>query len=678
MIRGILIWVCCLFFAGKTIGQTSLDSLMNAYEGHEHDTLGVKWILEIAYYHVQEGNQEDALFWNEKGRKLAFKLDYWKGVKNSFSDWAYFYSRKGNFSEAAKTYDSLVQLAWKYEDRNTVAEMLFRQGVMLRRAGRYGEATKSLLNAKSDFEQLGESKNIGDVELELGIVHDQTRAYDEALKYYQRSLSMYLNIGDKNRTSRAYQMLGANFYNREEFQKSIEYFLKSSELITNRKNLSACFGNIASCYVRLGRFEQALIYYQRSLAIKEDYDDKPGMAIAHSNIGNCYSELGIYEEAKVHVDIGVRLALEMQSPYIYQNALHQLYKTEQRAGKYKEAYEVFETFTQIRDSLLNNEQLLEINQMKAEYTFQQEKDSIFHQSEARQLVLEQEAEIQRLTVVSLYLGLAGLLFAAVVGAYLLRSRIRSNQQLSILNQTVKEKNEYLIELNRVKTRFFTIIAHDLRGPMTTFLGYYEMMLNQLQNQLHTDQDTHLDRLRENIHLSAERMLNLLDSLVNWAMKEEGALSYEPENLNLRDSFEQAFQSLEHQAQLKQINVNMDVDAAVTIWADRNSLLTVLRNLISNAIKFTPESGKIDLSGRDLGSKIDVEIIDNGVGMTNEKLKSIYEIREQKSTSGTNGEVGSGLGLNIVHDFVKMNQGSIQVQSNPDEGTSFRLRFPVGG
>ncbi|SFS40756.1 Signal transduction histidine kinase [Lutibacter maritimus] len=239
---------------------------------------------------------------------------------------------------------------------------------------------------------------------------------------------------------------------------------------------------------------------------------------------------------------------------------------------------------------------------------------------------------------------------------------------------LKEKdNLKLSELNKSKDKFFSIIAHDLRGPLGGLQQIGELLwLNNIS-------DEKRDQLTKSLYQNSKLTFNLLDNLLKWANTNAGLIIYKPYKLNFREIVLNNVRLFNSQVKLKNIKLSCNFEKDLFVYADYDMVDTVIRNLISNAIKFTPINGKIDI----IIDKIDVAqntctiaIIDNGIGITKETLLKVFEINSIVSTFGTNKEKGTGLGLKLCKEFLTINKGNIKIESHLEKGTKVYLTLPI--
>jgi ligand-binding sensor domain-containing protein/signal transduction histidine kinase len=240
------------------------------------------------------------------------------------------------------------------------------------------------------------------------------------------------------------------------------------------------------------------------------------------------------------------------------------------------------------------------------------------------------------------------------------------------SQVLEEINKQLSFLNATKDKIFSIIAHDLRNPFHTVMGFSELLMLKF-NKLPQEKVSKYIQL---IHTASLNGNNLLENLLHWSRSQTGKITYEPEPIDLMQVIRQTLNLLNINAHHKNITIDISVGSATQIFADPNMILTILRNLISNAIKFTPENGHISISSVSQLSYAEITIEDNGIGIAKEIQPTLFESSSGVSTKGTNNEQGTGLGLILCREFVERHGGKIWVESEPEKGSKFKFTIPV--
>jgi len=252
-----------------------------------------------------------------------------------------------------------------------------------------------------------------------------------------------------------------------------------------------------------------------------------------------------------------------------------------------------------------------------------------------------------------------------------RKLIKVQEKLEATSHEIIHKNKELTELNATKDKFFSIISHDLRNPIASVL----MMTDLLKNHLDKMKKEELLNKLEKINSAVDSLYNLFENLHRWSQSQSGKIDYNPQKTNLLLLTKNIYTLLKVQADNKNIAIDLDVDPDCFVNCDGNMVETVLRNLISNAIKFTQVDGRITIRSLESDNGTTVSVSDNGVGIKSEHLDKLFSIDSKIQTKGTNREAGSGLGLVVCKEFIETHGGKIWAESTVGKGSEFMFTLP---
>ncbi len=280
-----------------------------------------------------------------------------------------------------------------------------------------------------------------------------------------------------------------------------------------------------------------------------------------------------------------------------------------------------------------------------------------------------------LHLIFLSAGLYGIYFSEkTISRQFKLSRLKS-QQLALHKNRLTEINMQLTDLNHQKEKFLSIIAHDLKNPVGAIMGLSEVLVDEIESADFSHKKIMLNQL----HKSAVNTYNLMENLLTWSRSQQGKMEYQPKKLILKEEIEKAVDLVTSLADAKLVDcfVKLGKFANTEFWADENMFNTTLRNLLTNAIKFTPNHGSVKISTKlRKDNFLEIQVSDTGVGISPDKIDNLFRIEKNISTPGTNNEKGTGLGMILVKEFVEKNKGTIDVKSQVGTGTTITFTVPT--
>lgn len=239
-------------------------------------------------------------------------------------------------------------------------------------------------------------------------------------------------------------------------------------------------------------------------------------------------------------------------------------------------------------------------------------------------------------------------------------------------RTIQQQNEELVELNATKDKFFSIIAHDLRGPFAGFLGLTEM----LAATLHTMSHEQIQKFANSMEKSSKNLYRLLENLLQWSLVQRNVINFDPKLINLSELVNESTVTAVEAAKTKNIGLHTMIPDVLKVYADAQMLTAIIRNLVSNAIKYTPSGGDISVvADNSAKNETRISIKDTGIGMSADMINNLFKLDSMSNRKGTEGEPSTGLGLIICRDFVEKHHGRLWVESQEGKGSTFILALP---
>jgi len=529
---------------------------------------------------------------------------------------------------------------------------------------------------------------------QLAKVYTAMGQFDKALEYHRRALSIFENQKNLDKKAKKsiiaqyYLKIGLVYYMKNDYNKSLDFYNQALDLIGNAndeaslKGKSIIYNNMALNYKSLGSVEKSLDIIKKSEAIinKIGLDNYEFYTL--TSFSEIYSKLNKFEEAEKYLLKAIEIARNEENSNDEKNSIYLLYELYKKFNRFESALNTYQNFKNMSDSLIN----LEMTDKLVEFQTVYEMEKRNQENEALKTVNRLQKERAELERQSFILTSLFSLLVIIVLMVLFYFRKRATNVLVVSNITIEGQNARLLELNEnlrksestlrhsntTKDKFISIIAHDLKNPMHSIGFSADLMLNYFDN---LNDDKKKDHLK-GIYKTSNHAYDLLENLLHWAMAQSKSMNYDPDDVNvgeiIRDVVDLSFGSADN----KNVSIINHINSPYKVYADRNMIETVVRNLLSNSIKFSNENGTIELSFYIVNEYAIIEIKDNGVGIPEKSLEKLFKIEEQISTPGTMKESGTGLGLLLCKEFVNINRGDIWAESIYGHGATFKFTVPM--
>jgi signal transduction histidine kinase len=554
-------------------------------------------------------------------------------------------------TEAAQAYQQAVILSRKSGNTgNKLPSLLYRYAVMASYAGDFTNTISALEEILKLTEHVPNDVLRARTLMQTGLVYFFQNEWDKAHYFYQLALNAAQKLKNKEGISIAYNNI-ANIYQKQQLpQQAAEYYgkaLKIQRELADSASICNCLMNIATNNLEQNQLHAVSAPLNEAMDIAIKIGDNEIIALSYMHLGVLNSITGEKEKANDMFKKAEKLSLETGYDRVRQEVLLTAGDFHRQSGDYKLAYEYLIKLQNLTDTLMNQEMLAKTQEFEIRYKSRE--------SEAELLLYKQKLKIvhQQQIFLSVILILLTILVVTLI-INRKRSRLR--------NKTLKE-------LNETKDKLFSIISHDLKSPAIAQKVAIDAMIK------HADKyDAETLGLLSAFSNAAESQLSLLQNLLNWANLQTGKMTYNPLPFNLSETIHKNLELYAISAKNKGIQFITDLPEKCMVHADRQMINTVFRNLFDNAVKFSKPDDIIRVVVSRDDSFTRVSIIDQGIGMPQEKINELQMDGKTTSDEGTYGEKGSGLGLIICNELLERNNSRLEIQSNPDKGTIFSFNL----
>ncbi len=579
--------------------------------------------------------------------------------------WEY---RNTDTASALKYGYQAIEIAKKLELDYELADIYNRVGVVRRNQGNYAHALDNYFKGIEISKRNNYQKLLAFAYNNVADIYNRLEIYDKALEFGKYSLNLSVKLNDEYTLSYVYNILGGIYRNKKDLDSSLLYFNYSLNL---RKKINFTAGiatsllNIGNIQFLRGEYDSCYSNISKAIDIYTDKNDQTGLVTAYKHLGLYFNKVKDYKKAIYYFNKCLALNESFADLQIKKDANDGLSYSYAQLGDIKRAYHFKNLACAVGDSITTNLFVEKITHLTENYKFElkRQEDDLLRKEKVQSL--NNQIKYQR-SVIKLY---AFILFLLVVLGFVFVYYYR--QKNRIITVLTVQKRE-IDELNSTKDKLFSILAHDLKNPISSVIGLAELLKDESVSLSESKRAQLISNLHE-VGLSSNR---ILDEVLSWSQIQENQVVVESQEINLRELVERVVANQQPIAGVKNITISYSVNTEVSVQSDYNIVSTVLRNLIANAIKYSYSNAEIVVSVDLIVDFVEVSIKDNGVGMPDDIKESLLHSVNIQSTRGTSNEKGSGLGLVICRELITKIGGKLLVKSEVGKGSTFSFTIPI--
>ncbi len=559
----------------------------------------------------------------------------------------------GDYPNSLVAFEKLKDLA--IQNQNGFYEGKARSGIShsLWRMTENVRAIEEILMAIEIFEELDDTANLIEAANILAGIYVSIKKYKDARSIYQEMLDKAVESQDTFNIATNYEYLGIVDYYEGDYQSAIDNYEKSLDINEKGENsfrISINLVNIAEPKMELEEYQEALELLRHGIKIQEKHDYRSVLIYSYYTIGKVHTRTQSYDSGLYYYEKSLQMMHETSETRDKQAVYKLIADNYAQQGMFQQAYEYHRLHSIQKDSLIALERTKELEEIKTRYELEgkikENETLIFQNSQKERELLAQKDLIQ----LQYTIGILIIIFLMI------------SLFLAFRLYHVRQK---LTNANKSKDKLFGIIAHDLKGP----IGNIGAMLKLMQVERN---EKRIAQYFDYLSKSVQNLSTLTSQLLSWTFSHKGDFNFKIENINVREISDRTLELFEYQLTEKRIMIINSIENDLFVRADENAFLTIFRNIVSNAIKFTNKKGQIILEATKQNNFIEIKIRDNGLGMTENAIRKVLKGKHVVSISGTENEKGSGLGFSIVIEFVKKMKGKIDIQSDGESGTTVIL------
>lgn len=499
----------------------------------------------------------------------------------------------------------------------------------------------------------------------LGTLFSLLEDYDEAAKYYEVAIDN-MDEDDNSVYKAGVQCnLGYLYMKKKDSTKAITFLRKSLPTLEKQQItgiLPIVYLTFGEVYYDYGNYKKSLAYFNKALPYYETLNDARNNGTVLYGIGTCYLALNNLQKSEQFLEEGIQLFKKVN----YKTGLEQSYQALYQLHKTKESFNTalywLELSESYKDSIFKEKSVRDISMLKAKMAFEEDQ---------AELKLKNDLEIaeQKKYIKWAGLGIGCAILIAILVFKVNNKERKLNKELALQTRNLSKKQEELNKINHNQDKLFSIVGHDLRGPIVSLKQLLELALEDESGI------QHFYRFGPKLKKDVDHIHFTLDNLLNWGITQMKGEPVLPVQINVKTELLLVEELFRDMLDKKSIIVDKELLYDMTLIADANHFKIIFRNLVSNAIKFTPKTGRIWLATSEEDENILITVKDNGIGISDEVIEQIFNRSDYHTTFGTNNERGTGLGLMLCKEMVHKNKGEIWVESTVRKGSIFYVKFP---
>ncbi|MES2419129.1 MAG: tetratricopeptide repeat-containing sensor histidine kinase [Bacteroidota bacterium] len=612
------------------------------------DSLVATAYLDMGISYGIRGNLDSALYYFNIGFEKSKAINYAMGIAKSYANIGYAYDRLEKKKEAVQYYEEALKIYKKLNLKRNINQSITNIGSIYFDLGDYKTADSYFQQVLENvLENPNDEIGLGNALFSLGNSNRKLGNSKKSLEYYQRSLAIRQKIGDLNGIALSNWGIGQSYINKEDYQRA------------------------------LGYLEVAL---KNNRALKDSYQESIVlMALSHAYLG-----LEDYKNAEQTANLALLRAKESKAQTIVSEALSLMVEVKKAQNKFAEALRFQSDYIAVNDSLNKTETKKDviINDLHRVNS-----DNKNLEKKNKTITSKNSDYVFVISVITGLLIVVAILLALYYKRNLEKKAINNllqkqkqeiadvNEELSALNEEltvqmdiVSAQNIELEKLNKVKNKFFSIVSHDLRSPMTTLKTLFE--LYHKGDLTEKELNGLLIRLEDTIYTTA----TFLDNLLEWSKSQLEGMVVNSSAVEIHHIVEENIKLMDSQIKLKALKVENKILPDIMVFADPNMINIVVRNILSNAIKFCNTNDQVTFNAQLNNGKVVCSISDSGPGISDKDKENLFNLAHTIST-GTSGEKGYHIGLILCKDMILQNNGDIRVESELGKGTTFYITLP---
>lgn len=681
-----IIFLASLLSVSQAQDKRKLDSLIKISNQYKPlDSLKMRMLLRV-YGELVYNKRPIAELkrYADSAKAIALKLPNKDNIKKFYFRLGVIHHGKGEFAEALEIYKEGVELVSKEGDKNLQAGFYMSMSDIYNKITDYTNAIDVSEKAIKLFSALNDQGGQASIYNNLSGTYIQLKDYTTAYKYATKALPIFETYGLQSRGVGSIKLVIANILlnadeaslkkignaGKNRFLRVIKLMKESIPIAELEKDLglkSEMLIAMATSFEKLNQIADATRAYELALAVAIQGPDLNVLAAIYGTVGRFLHRQQINQKGVHYLHLALAMSTQSGLLEVEREAAESLSSYYERQKQMDSAFYYYKRFSNVENQIFNKEKENEFTRKKLLLDFSiKEKEFAVEQEKISQQLAEKKLEISFKNKIEWLMGILTILVITAAWFF-----YKSKKKTQELNATIEAQRQSLSELVQVKDKIFSILTHDMRSPVNSLISFVYLLENEVIDK------NQLTQYAKELGNTLRGTSALMENLLNWAGTQLQGFETNIEQLSVKTVLDEVLTSFA--ATLKQKNIHIDclINENDRVMADKNLLALVVRNLISNALKFSYVGTTIQVGFENLASEWRIIIADEGMGMSEEIMHQINQetANTLASTYGTNKEKGTGLGIMLCKSFLLMMSGKLSVKKNHPKGTIFLIHLP---
>ena len=678
-----------IFFGFCSVAQQKkIDSLLTVNGNYKkEDSIKVIYLNNVFKEYCRLNNLEKLKEFSGKAIEVAQKLPQSYSLTRTYFRLGLCYHGKSMYLQAIDSYNKGIAVANKRKDKNSAAGFYLNLSALYQAIPDYTKALEASDSAVNLFNQIGEKDQLSSCYMNIGSIYNDLQKPVQAVAYIQKALAVFIKAdeGINYGVSSAYQGIASSYSKAsdaelitlgvapaEKYQQSLILLFKALQVAeavgyAASTQIAPLHNDIGKTYEKMDNGKLALAYYQKALIrYNQTSEDKNSIADILFSMGNFYADKKNYDSSLYYLNNSLQIGKENKLLLIQQQALEKISNVYEKTGKFENAIIFYKDFIKVKEEIIDAEKEKEITRKQLQIDFAiKENDYKLVQQVSDGKLKQQQLQISLDKKVKIFLAVA-IALALIIGGLIYYDRRKTKKLNALINQQKAE----LEKLGNVKDKIFSVVSHDMRAPVNSLISFMNIL--EEGNIAPEKLNLYAKDLKQNLSYTSSLMNNLL----NWAASQMQGFKPVKENFDVSAVVTEVANTLQHHWQQKNVLIKNNITPNTIINADVNMTGAILRNLISNAVKYSFKESAVTVTAEQDEAGWNILVQDAGTGMQPGQLEAFNSNAQHQieSKRGTANEKGTGLGLLLCKTFSLQMGGKITAYTK-DKGTTFKIWLP---